>query len=86
MESRRPDIVILQTASNDLCDQSKSVEDIFRQMIDLLLVLRYKFAVRHVIVMQVLHRLPPSRPIRYAVDTVSFNARAEDLTVDWIVM
>jgi lysophospholipase L1-like esterase len=77
--AKHPDIVFLQTASNDLCQRDRSVDDIFRDLVNLVITLRYSLNIKRVIVLQVLHRLPPTRRIRYAVDTVWFNSRADEL-------
>ena len=70
IRSHRTDIVFLQSASNDLCNQERSVNDIFRDYVDLIITLRFQFDVQQVVVLQVLHRKPPTPHIRYEVDTV----------------
>ena len=68
IRSQRTDIVFLQSASNDLCNQERSVND--RDYVDLIITLRFQLDVQQVVVLQVLHRKPPTPHIRYEVDTV----------------
>lgn len=75
----RPEIVVLQSASNDLCDVTKTVEEVFRELCQLVITLLYTHGVKKVIVNQVLYRHPPSHRIRYRVDTVWFNRRVDEL-------
>lgn len=45
------------------------------------MLLRYKYKVKQVIVCQILHRLPPKRPIKYEIDVDWFNGRCDELNV-----
>ncbi|XP_061190550.1 uncharacterized protein LOC133198476 [Saccostrea echinata] len=74
-----PDVVVLQVVSNDLCDPTKSVSDVFKQLIDFVISLRYAESVKHVVILQTLQRRPPSYRIRYEVDTQWFNERVDEL-------
>jgi lysophospholipase L1-like esterase len=71
----QPDLVILKIGSNDLCKQKNSVMDVARGIIEFVLKLRYSYVVHKVAVLQILHRLPPTKEIRYEVDTVWFDKR-----------
>ena len=73
--------VLLQIGSNDLCKKSNSVRDVARGIIELSMLLRYKYKVKQVIVCPILHCLPPKRPINYAVDVDWFNGRCDELNV-----
>lgn len=73
----RPDIVVIQALSNELCKRDKSVDSIFRELIDFVIFLRYTESVKSVVVLQTLHRLAPTRPIRYEVDIEWFNSRVQ---------
>lgn len=42
---------------------------------------RYQYKVKQVIVCQILHRLPPKRPIKYEIDVDWFNERCDELNV-----
>ena len=77
----KPDIVVLQLVSNDLCQRDATVDQIFANLVEFVINLRYSnnTNVRRVIVNQVLYRIPPKRRIRYAVDTTWFNSRVDEL-------
>lgn len=77
----QPDLVFLQIGSNDLCKQQNSVMDVARGIIEFVLKLRYSYGVHKVAVLQILHRLPPTKEIRYEVDTVWFNQRCDELNL-----
>ncbi|XP_062595669.1 uncharacterized protein LOC134257029 [Saccostrea cucullata] len=75
----RPDVVLLQAVSNDLCRRNTSVNDIYRELVDFVIYLRYEENVKKVVVLQTLHRIPPTRRIRFHVDTAWFNTRVDEL-------
>ena len=75
----RPDVVLLQIGSNDLCDPELTVRDIAKGVIEIVLSLLYSHDVKKVVVLQILHRIPPSRKTRYAVDTNWFNSRCDEV-------
>jgi len=81
VENCKSDIVLLQIGSNDLCKKSNSVRDVARGIIELSMLLQYKYKVKQVIVCPILHCLPPKRPINYAVDVDWFNGRCDELNV-----
>lgn len=45
------------------------------------MLLQYKYKVKQVIVCQILHRLPPKRPIKYEIDVYWINGRCDELNV-----
>lgn len=75
----KPDCVILQIGSNDLCNKEKTVNEIAQGIIELVLKLLFCEGVKKVGILQILHRLPPKKKIRYEVDTVWFNERCDEL-------
>lgn len=74
-----PDIVILIIGTNDLYKQDSTPNSVASSIVDLVDTLLFVIGVRKVIVMQVLHRLQPSRHTNYPVDLVWFNARVDEL-------
>ena len=72
-----PDIVFLQIGSNDLFDGANSPESVARSIIDLADKLVSEYKVKFVAVMQIFHRLHPSRPVRYPVDPAWYNPRVD---------
>ena len=72
-----PEIVFLQIGSNDLCDHEKSPESIAKSIIDLVNRLILNYNVKFVALMQIFHRLHPSRPVRYRVDPSWYNPRVD---------
>lgn len=79
VRENRPDVVIIHGVSNDLCKPEKSVDSIFRQLIEFLIDLRYGQSVKSVIILQTLHRISPLRRTRYEVNLPWFNSRADEL-------
>ncbi|XP_061192392.1 uncharacterized protein LOC133200619 [Saccostrea echinata] len=75
----RPDVVLLQAVSNDLCRRNTSVEDIFHELADFVIYFRDAEDVKKVVVLQTLHRIPPTRRIRFHVDTEWFNKIVDEL-------
>ena len=71
-----PHIVVLQCGSNDLCNNSRAPEDVCAELIRYCEHLINDTSVQHVVILQILQRLPPNRPIRYEVNTPWFNHRA----------
>lgn len=74
-------VVLIRGVSNDLpvCDGNKSLNDIFRELVDFVITLRYGKSVKKVEVLQTLYRLPPTFPVRYKVDTPWFNSSVDEL-------
>ena len=68
-----PDIVVLQCESNDLCDISVSPTMVCERLIEYCEQIINVNNVKHVVIMQIIHRLPPLYKIRYEVDTTWFN-------------
>lgn len=68
-----PSMVILEICSNDLCNSMTSAEEVAGSIYALAEHIGKSFKAQTVIIMQILHRLPPSRPVRYSVDIEWFN-------------
>lgn len=79
VQQLRPDIVLLQIGSNDLCNPELSVRDVAKNIIEIVLILIFMHGVTKVGVMQILHRVPPKRLVKYAIDTAWFNDRCDTL-------
>lgn len=79
VREQRPDVVIIQAVSNDLCKPEKTVDLIFRRLIEFVVDLRYGESVRSVVILQTLHRIAPLKPTRYQVDLPWFNSRVDEL-------
>ena len=73
MTDFEPDIVFLQIGSNDLCDGAK----VSRSIIDLADKLVSEYKVKFLAVMQIFHRLHPSRPVRHPADPAWYNPRVD---------
>ena len=73
-----PHIVVLQLGSNDLCNSQRSVSDFINEYHSIINDLINSYNVQRVVVLQILHRLEPSRPVRYYVDPEWFNPRVDD--------
>lgn len=52
VREQRPDVVILQAVSNDLCKPEKTVELIFRRLVEFVVDLRYGESVKSVVILQ----------------------------------
>ncbi|CAC5377599.1 unnamed protein product [Mytilus coruscus] len=75
----KPEIIVLQIGSNDLCNSTNSVQDVARGIIEVAMKLRFCLEVKKVIICQILHRLSPQKRIRYKVDIKWFNKRCDEL-------
>lgn len=79
----QPDICIIQAGTNDIgskpgdCMDSDWEEHIAGQLYALAQHLVQAFRVKRVVIMQILHRIHPSRPVRYPVIIDWFNARCD---------
>lgn len=51
VREQRPDVVIIQAVSNDLCKPEKTVDLIFRRLIEFVVDLRYGESVRSVVIL-----------------------------------
>lgn len=78
LASCTPNIVVLQIGSYDLCNSNISPEEVASAIIQYIEYLSNVIHVQHVIVMQILHRLPPSVPVRYFVDIPLFNQKVDE--------
>ena len=56
-----------------------SVIDVAGGIIEFVLKLRYSYGVHKMAESQILHRLPPTKEIRYEVETVWFNQHCKEL-------
>lgn len=72
----KPALVCLQIGSNDLCSIDVEVHDLVDKIVDFTEMLRGR-GVRRVCVFQILHRKPPTKPGRFAVDSEWFNSRVD---------
>lgn len=72
-------VVFIQGVSNDLCNGNKSVNDIFRELVDFVITLRYGKSVTKVVMLQTLCRLPLTFWVGYKVDTTWFNSMVDKL-------
>ena len=80
-EGFEPDIVVLQLGSNDLCSPEQSVgnfTDSYHSVINELIT---EYGVLRVVVLQILHMLEPSRPVRHYVEAEWFYPRADDANI-----
>ena len=75
----RPDITIIHALSNELCKRDRTVDAVFRELVDFVISLRYGESVKSVVILQTLHRLAPVRRIRYGVNVHWFNSRVDAL-------
>ena len=75
----RPDITIIHALSNELCKRDRTVDAVFRELVDFVNSLRYGESVKPVVILQTLHRLAPVRRIRYGVNVHWFNSRVDAL-------
>ena len=55
--------------------------DVAWGIIEFALKLRYSYGVHKVAVLQILHKLPPTKEIWYEVDTVWFNQRYDEFNL-----
>lgn len=76
-----PHIVVLQLGSNDLCNGQTSVESFTNNYQSIIKDLLDTYKVKRVVVLQILHRLEPSRPVRYYVDPNWYNPRVDEANV-----
>lgn len=79
VREQRPDVVILQAVSNDLCKPENTVDLIFRRLVEFVVDLRYGESLKSVVILQTLHRIAPLKRIRYEVDIPWFNSRVDEL-------
>ena len=77
VEDFEPDIVLLQIGSNDLCDMNSTPESVAKSIIDLADKFVSSYNVKFVAVMQIFHRLKPTRPVRYRIDPAWYNPRVD---------
>ena len=79
----QPHICILQVGSNDIGSKPLGILDsdweeyIAGQLFALAEYLVTDYNVVRVIIMQILHKLEPTRPVRYPVDVAWFNDRCD---------
>lgn len=79
----QPAICVLQVGTNDIGSKPMAMSDsdweewIAGQLYALAQHLVQSFKVKRVVIMQILHRLCPSRPVRHPVDIDWFNARCD---------
>ncbi len=76
VDTFKPALVCLQIGSNDLCSIDVEVHDLVDKIVDFTEMLRGR-GVRRVCVYQILHRKPPTKPGRFAVDSEWFNSRVD---------
>lgn len=75
-----PHIVVLQIGSNDLCNQANSAEMVAGAIFALAEHIVTKFKpVQRVVMMQILHRMTPSRPVRYKVDIDMYDDKVDQV-------
>ena len=77
-----PEMVFLQIGSNDLRDPKESPESVAKSIIDLAHRLILNYNVKFVALMQIFHRLHPSRPVRYRVDPSWYNPRVDSTNLN----
>ncbi|MES9971265.1 MAG: SGNH/GDSL hydrolase family protein [Candidatus Thiodiazotropha sp.] len=76
-----PHIVVLQLGSNDLCNRQTTVENFTNDYHSVIKDLLNIYKVQRVVVLQILHRLEPARPVRYYVDPNWFNPRVDEANI-----
>lgn len=62
VREQRPDAVIIQAVSIDLCKPRKTVDLVFRCLIEFVVELRYGKSVKSVLILQTVHRIAPLKP------------------------
>lgn len=55
--------------------------DVYRELVEFVINLRYAEDVKKVIVLQTLHKISPTRRIRFAVDTEWYNKRVDEFNL-----
>lgn len=75
----QPDIVLIFVGTCDIYKSSESPESVATQLYKLVEACRSVTPLRDIIVIQTLHRIPPSIPVKYPVDCHWFNARVDEL-------
>ena len=81
----QPRVCILQVGTNDIGSKPKHMHDsdweelIAGRLYALAEHLATKFGVERVVVMQILHRMPPLRPVRHPVNIPWFNERCDQI-------
>ena len=76
-----PHIVVFQLGSNDLCNADNTVLTFTNEYHSIITDLTNTYKVQRVVVLQILHRLEPSRRGRHYVDPDWFNPRADDANI-----
>ena len=80
-----PDICILQVGSNDICSKPLKARDsdweewVAGNLFALAQHLVETCRVKRVVIMQILHRVQPRRPVKYPVDVVWFSHRCDNI-------
>ena len=81
----QPHVCILQAGTNDIGAKPKHMKDsdweehVAGHLYALAEHLATNYKVERVVVMQILHRLQPLRPVRHPVDITWFNARCDQI-------
>ena len=74
-----PDLLFLVVGTNDVYDVSVSTEDVANSIFNLAEVIHRQSKTQRIVIVQVLHRHPPSVAVRYPVDVDFYNNRVDQL-------
>ena len=74
-----PDLLFLVVGTNDVYDVLVSTEDVANSIFNLAEVIHRQSKTQRIVIVQVLHRHPPSVAVRYPVDVDFYNNRVDQL-------
>ena len=74
-----PDLLFLVVGTNDIYDVSVSTEDVANSIFNLAEVIHRQSKTQQIVIVQVLHRHPPSVAVRYPGDVDLYNNRVDQL-------
>ena len=70
-----PDLLFLVVGTNDIYDVSVSTEEVANSIFNLAEVIHHQSKTHRIVIVQVLHRHPPSVAVRYPVDVDFYNSQ-----------
>ena len=75
----KPNFVVLQLGCNNLCNSQRSVSGFTNEYHSIINDLINSCNVQRIVVLHILHRLEPSRPVQYYVDAKWLNPWADNV-------
>ena len=72
-------LLFLDVGTNDIYDVSVSTEEVANSIFNLAEVIHHQSKTQRRVIVQVLHRHPPSVAVRYPVDVDLYNSRVDQL-------